>query len=173
MSRICKKCGREIPLSAFYSTGKGRVDSTCKDCRKERARARYNELCKDDEYMEKERARGREKYRRLYAGTKTEAKAIKEKKYPSLRSARKSFHVTLSRDFELHHWNYNLTDCVLVLEKRLHRRLHQSITLNMDKGIYYRGDEKLDTIDKHMQVVQDVCSEYGFKPENIKVLRKE
>lgn len=172
MDIICKRCGRLLPESEFYRTSKGAFDSTCKDCRKKAVKARYDVNRQNPEYMEKERVRGRDKYHRLYSGKRTDLKLQKQTLYPKLRSARRDFHVKLPRSIELHHWNYNDMDSVFVLEKCLHRRLHKSITLNMDEGIYYKGTEKLDTISKHYSVVLEVCGQYGYDASKVKVLRK-
>ena len=116
--------------------------------------------------------RGRDKYRRLYVGYKTDAVKKKEKMYRGTRDARRQFHVSFSRDIELHHWNYNVTTSVFKLEKRLHKRLHRTISFSVDEGIYYYGSIKLDTIEKHWEVINTVCDEYGFDKTKVELLTR-
>jgi len=130
------------------------------------------EKSKDSEYMEKERLRSRDKYNRLYKGKKTEKAKLKENKYTSLRNARRDFNTTLSNDFELHHWNYNITDNVIVLDKRLHHRLHNNISFSFEEGIYYYNGQKLDSLEKHLDVIRDVCNKYDFDFSDVTVLTK-
>lgn len=62
----CTKCGRELPLTEFYQhvmMGDGHF-SQCKDCVRARVRARHHEKMQDPEWRERERVRGREKFRR-------------------------------------------------------------------------------------------------------------
>lgn len=171
--KVCKQCGLEKPYSDFYKRENNKTDCVCKDCRKENVRKRYFEKIQDPAYVEKERKRGREKYARLgYSSKKSNACKEKEKTYTSLRNARRDFNISLSSDIELHHWNYNLTDSIIALDRRLHHRLHTSISLNIDEGIYYYGSEKLDTIEKHMNVVKQICDLNGFDFSAINILTK-
>jgi hypothetical protein len=68
--KTCFKCKRELEPTEFYRhpmMGDGLLGK-CKDCTKTDVKNRYRErLATDPTYIEKERARGREKYARLYA----------------------------------------------------------------------------------------------------------
>ena len=171
MDKTCKCCGRSLPESEFYMI-RSWLDTTCKSCRKKRVRERYDANSKNPVFMENERVRSRDKYHRLYAGKKTVASQKKEKMYPSLRNAKRDFRVAPSRDIELHHWNYNNTNSVFALEKRLHHRLHKAITLNLEEGIYYFGQVKLDSAEKHEKVIYGICDEYGFDKSKVKLLTR-
>ena len=128
---------------------------------------------KSPEFAEKERRRGREKYRRLnYATKKTSNRKQKESKYTSLRNARRDFVCNISSDTELHHWNYNITNEVIALDRRLHHRLHTNITFDVDEGIYYYNGNKLDTLEKHMNTIKIVCDENGFDFSSVYVLSR-
>lgn len=39
---ICRECGLELSESEFYLTGRGRLDCTCKTCRKTQSKERYD-----------------------------------------------------------------------------------------------------------------------------------
>lgn len=63
----CFKCGQLLPLSEFYAhaqMGDGHLNK-CKNCAKRDVHENYLKKIEDDAYVEKERARGREKYKRL------------------------------------------------------------------------------------------------------------
>jgi hypothetical protein len=174
-TRVCKRCGIEKSIDEFYTRSDNNKlrDYTCKQCRKDKIHQNYLSKIEDDAYVEKERKRGREKYVRLgYNKRKTNACSEKEKAYPSLRNARRYFNVTTSSDMELHHWNYNVTDSVILLNRRLHHRLHTSISLDLNEGIYYRESEKLDSLEKHLNVIKSVCEDNGFDFSSVVVLTK-
>lgn len=42
-TKVCKKCGRELPVEEFYKTPgyKDGLDSVCKECRKDRMKENY------------------------------------------------------------------------------------------------------------------------------------
>lgn len=165
VTKTCFKCGRTLPISKFYKLSHARDGymGKCKDCTKEDVRQNYAKKSKDEAYMEKERVRGREKYLRLYSsGQKSLRHVAKESFYPSLRGSKKHLRIKCSRDFELHHWNYNLIDSVIIMPRALHHRLHTRINLNLTEGIYYQGDIPLDTVEKHLGVLISVCDEFGY-----------
>ena len=173
-TKVCFKCKRELPLSEFYKhpqMGDGHLNK-CKDCTRQDVKKNYLKNSQSEEYMEKEQARGREKYHRLYVGMNTAAKIRKQKIFPGLRGARKRFGVTLDKNLELHHWDYKNLDSVFVLDRRLHRRLHKAITLNLEEGIYYFGQVKLDSAEKHERVIYGICDEYGFDKSRVKLLTR-
>lgn len=173
-TKICFKCGIEKPLSEFYKQPQmadGHLNK-CRDCTKKDVRARYYSLCCNTDFIEKERERGREKYRRLgYTNAKTEAKRLKEKKYASLRNARRMFN-SAPPNTELHHWNYNIMTQVICLEKRVHRRVHQLIKFDLELGYYFWNGQPLDTLEKHLEVVKFVCERDGFDYSKVEVLTK-
>lgn len=165
-TKICFKCGRELPLSQFYRMAKmadGHLNK-CKDCTKKDVKERYDRLSQDPAYMEKERARGRDKYARLGYVNKepTETQKAKRALYRGLRSTKRAVGMDKGRAEELHHWNYNINMSVIIMPRRLHHRLHAVIELNVEEGIYYYQGHPLDTLDKHLAVVKMVCEKQGY-----------
>lgn len=163
----CFKCGRTLPLTEFYKHSQmadGHLNK-CKECTKNDVHENYLMHSVDAEYMEEQRERGRNKYRRLgYQYRKTELRIAKDRRYPSVRSTRKYFrNKNIPHEIELHHWNYNLKKDVIAMNRSLHSRLHRQIKLNVEEGIYYFNGKKLDTREKHLDVVQNVCKQYGFE----------
>lgn len=136
----------------------------CKDCTKKDVSVRYEEKSKDPAFMEKERARGRDKYERLgyrWKGT-SEKQRIKRSLYPDLRGTKRITGLPKGREEELHHWNYNLNMSIIIMPRRLHHRLHAIIELNVEEGIYYYQGQPLDTLEKHLEVVKMVCEKQGY-----------
>ena len=42
-TKKCSKCGKELPLTNYYSRGNGKLRSECKDCHKNYVKGKYNE----------------------------------------------------------------------------------------------------------------------------------
>lgn len=64
----CFRCGTHKPIGEFYqhaAMADGHLGK-CKDCTKREVSIRYRSKVGDLEWVERERARGREKYHRLY-----------------------------------------------------------------------------------------------------------
>jgi hypothetical protein len=126
----------------------------CKECNKNDVKENYLKKIEDPNWVEKERARGREKYERLnYKETQKKC----NEKYPWVYLAK---YKNLSRKFktpkglELHHWNYNeeYIEDVFILDARQHKRGHQFMSLDIEKRIFKDLDGNyLDTKEKHFQ----------------------
>lgn len=160
----CFKCGVEKEITDFYKHPQmkdGHLNK-CKLCTKKDVKEDYSKNIVNADFKESEQARGREKYRRLYAGS---AKAdIKRniayaKKYPE-KLAAKSYSANLDKPFEnveRHHWSYNeehYTD-VIWLSKKEHMKGHRFIVYDQERKMYRRFDnnELLDTKEKHSQFI--------------------
>ena len=42
-TKKCSKCGKELPLTEFYSRGNGKLRSECKECHKKHVKEKYQE----------------------------------------------------------------------------------------------------------------------------------
>ena len=160
----CFKCGEIKSLNEFYKH-KMMLDghlNKCKDCTKADVDNRYREKILEPAFVESERKRGREKYRRLYIGTgkaKPESNLRYAIKFPEkidalLKSA------TLKKPFvnaEKHHWSYNEKHYkdVIWLTKQQHKKAHRFMSYDTNLFMYRRIDtmELLDTKEKHQEFI--------------------
>lgn len=129
---ICKKCDTEKGVD-FYNK-----DRSCKDCRKKSVRLRSKEKSEDPNWVERERARNREKYVRL--GYKDKQKEWDKDKVWKNTSAYKNLHrdLKIPKGIAAHHWSYaddKLRDVVL-MNNRDHKAFHELIELDIKKRIF-------------------------------------
>lgn len=162
-NKICFKCNIEKPLSEYYKhkqMGDGHLNK-CKTCTKKDVKLQTDINASTPEGLEKERARHRDKYHRL--GYKEQQKEWDKNKpwkestvYKRLRG---KYYKDLPREFELHHWNYNddyLLD-VFILNIKEHKNLHNFLTLDLEKRIFYLEDGTyLDTKEKHKEYIESL-----------------
>jgi len=151
-TKKCFKCGEILSLDCFYKHLKmsdGHLNK-CKSCTKNDSKLNYIIKSKDDEFIKKERERGREKYKRLN---------YKDKNWNELKLwTKKSLYKNLSRKlnpkdgFELHHWNYNddFLECIILIDKKNHKLAHKFLILDIKSKLFFDLDgNKLDTKKKH------------------------
>jgi len=156
----CFKCGIEKPFSDFYKhnkMGDGFLGK-CKDCTKKDV-AEHIEKCKQDiKWVEKERARSREKYHRLgnkkptYENKKAAINQYKQN-YPEKYAAKhKSQRIPkVDKKNHLHHWNYNLAMDVIELSIAEHNTAHRFMIYDQEHYLYRTlSNELLDTRQKHI-----------------------
>lgn len=168
-TKVCKKCGRELPLSQFYLNCKASDGhkSKCIDCVKEEEHERYKAKSEDQEWLNKERERGREKYHRLnYKHSPSNNKTRKVNPLESTTAAALKRRGYDTNDKEAHHWNYNQPKSVFLLSRKTHHRIHQYITVNYDDGFCYtKNGERLDTIEKATEFFKTVLDSLGINEE--------
>jgi hypothetical protein len=161
----CFKCGIDKPLSEFYKHAKmadGHLGK-CKDCTKKDTSEDYVKKSTDSDFMDGERKRGRDKYRRLYIGTgkaKPENNERWVNRFPEKKKAvLKSY--MLEKPFdgaEKHHWSYNEEHFkdVIWLIKKDHMKGHRFIVYDQERKMYRRIDtnELLDTKERHEKYIR-------------------
>ena len=158
--KACFKCGEVKPLDKFYRHKQmkdGHVNK-CIDCNLTDVKVNYLSVSQSNEWVEKEKTRGRSKYRRLYVGTgksNPESNRRYKEKYPEKIRA-KNLSIYLKPPFEKaekHHWSYNeehFKDVIWMLKKH-HMKAHRFIKYDQEFKMYRRKDtnELLNTKAKH------------------------
>ena len=161
MKKTCFKCNVEKGVSEFYkhSAMSDGYLGKCKECTKNDSINRYNELSKNDSFLESERARGREKYKRLnYYESHKKSLIIKPWKDTSIyKRLHKKF--KCEKGIELHHWNYNdeYLEDVFFMNIKSHRRLHKHLIFDNDLLIFKTKEgELLDSKEKHELFINNI-----------------
>jgi hypothetical protein len=166
--KTCRKCKENKEIEMFYVHNRmadGRLN-ICIDCTKKRIAEREEKLRLNPEWLEKEKARGRDKYHRL--GCKKPTYEMKKKamekykqKYPEKYIAR-SFASNLKPTIKgnhLHHWSYNVEHAkdVIELSEVEHNTLHRFIIYDQERMMYRKLDgELLDTKELHFQYFNSI-----------------
>lgn len=150
-TKKCYRCGIEKPLTDFhkhYKMPQGRRN-ICKECACREERARQFRLSQDPTYYEKQRERGRDKYRRLYA--EQHKKSTHNENKDASRDL-KAIGVNLD-GYEIHHWDYNQRKNVFLLSPRAHKRAHLLLTFDKDTKKFKHNDILLQTKEEHLNVI--------------------
>ena len=156
----CFKCGKRKSFDKFYKHSKmadGYLGK-CKTCTKEDVSNTYEKNVSTPGFIEKERKRGRNKYRRLYVGTgkaKPESNKRYNIKFPEKEAAKNSS-AKLIKPFseaEKHHWSYNEEHFkdVIWITKKEHMKAHRFIIYDQERKMYRRSSDNslLDTKQRH------------------------
>lgn len=170
-TKKCFKCGVVKPISDFYvhkEMKDGHLNK-CIDCTKKDTKRRYDVLSQNEEWMDKERERGKEKFKRLgYAGRFKSPRSLCPQEANISKKLRVRGYDT--RGKESHHWNYNNPHSIFLLSKKAHRTLHRHIKVNYsDKYCYTIDNERIDTEEKAKAVFSAILqkSEISDKLELI------
>jgi len=171
----CIRCGEEKELDDFYkhkTMNDGRLGK-CKECCKEQAKERELRLRNDDEWVKKERARGREKYHRLnYKENKPSFDVRKKRndnyrdKYPEKYMAKIKSQRLKQDGKQNHHWSYSEENAldVIFLNHTDHAFIHRNLVYNTILFCYETLDgELLDTREKHEAYIKELI---GVNYEN-------
>lgn len=157
-TKKCFKCGVDKPLTEFYkhpAMTDGHLGK-CKNCAKKDVREKYLQNISNPEYVDKERQRGREKYRRL--GYVTRETAHVENKQTAKRM--KPF---IPEDHECHHWNYNLPNDIFIIARRKHKLIHKYMKFDKETKMFINSEtgELLDSREKHYDFIVEVFRKNG------------
>ena len=160
----CFKCGKVKPLSEFYKhpqMGDGYLNK-CKECTKRDVKRDYERKSQDESWMEKERARGRDKYMRLgYVNAPKKTRSICPEEANMTRRLRSRG--LWIKGKEAHHWNYNLPHSIILLSRKAHHRIHSKITVNHeDKFCYTLDGKRIETEEQAINVFSSILSSFGI-----------
>jgi len=139
----CFKCCVEKDLSEYYKhkqMADGHLNK-CKECTKKDVKSDYNEKKISSVFIEKERKRGREKYRK-FAYKRNKDKAVNDRyceKFPEKEKAKSlSQHLSCKKGFQKHHWSYRLEFAKDVIEvvDGLHQFYHRFLNYDQENMMY-------------------------------------
>jgi hypothetical protein len=165
-NKKCIRCQLLKPLFEYY-THPGMFDkhlNKCKECCKEQAKERESVLKQNQEWVEKERARGREKSKRLIHKPRNKEQKKEAMNRYYLRYPEKQAAGVKTRDIKskvkgnhLHHWSYNIEHALDVIEltKEEHYLLHRFMIYDQERKMYRTiNGVLLDTKESQMEYLK-------------------
>ncbi len=142
--------------------------NVCIECVKNGVKSRADKLSDDPAWIEKERARGREKYHRLYGPSLAPIPGEKKKKtmskyfgnYPEKLKAKTACQkIRTPEGCHKHHWSYKEEHWLdfLILPLALHYKAHRFMRYSQAHKMYTTlSGTLLDTREKHEQYIQSI-----------------
>ena len=171
--KTCKECGETKPLSMFYKHPRmldGHLN-ICIDCKKRHARDRYKIMSKSESWMESERVRHRDKYKRL-GYVVNDFKSMSEINKIECNTSRDLRALGIDTNGkEAHHWNYNKPKSVFLLSRKAHHRIHRYMSVNRDNKFCYTHDGiKLETEEQAKEYFEKILSQYDDIKESLNII---
>jgi hypothetical protein len=163
-TKICFKCKKEKLINDFYKhpqMADGHVNK-CKECNKRDVEINYENNVKNPEWVEKERFRGREKYKRLNYIEKYKYSEIKFSFRKGVKFKNVHKYLKLDKYIEAHHWNYNVgfEYDIIKLTRSQHKIVHKYMFLDYELLLYRTKELKiLDTKENHINFINTIL--YG------------
>jgi len=165
----CIICKKDQELEEFYKHSKmedGHLNK-CKTCCKNQAKDLFHKKMKDSIFLEKERARGREKGKRL--GNKKPSNEISKKrfqkfqeKYPEKVTAhKKCMNLPRKNGCQLHHWSYNEEHYKDIIELTIaeHGKYHRFMIYDQERKMYRNLEGVLlDTKQRHLDYLKTLIN---------------
>ena len=109
----------------------------------------------NSDYVERERIRGRKKYRRLNYGQKKLNNKVNSSIIKRLNVELRKRGYDMDGN-ETHHWNYNYPKQGLIVDRCLHKRIHNHLEFREDMQIFMFKGLLLDSFDKHIDAVKEI-----------------
>lgn len=168
--KVCFKCKIWKPINEFYPhpcMKDGHLNK-CKECTKKYAREKYIIHSSNEEWLEKERERSREKFKRLgYSGKFKSPLHIGNISTNSIsRYVRRRGYDTTGK--EVHHWCYFKPHSVFLMTRKAHKRLHKHIIVNYEDGYNYTLDGvKIENVNMAKQLFEKYLKEENINEEII------
>jgi hypothetical protein len=153
----CFKCGIEKELDEFYKHPQmkdGHLNK-CKICTRKDSNNNRDKKCNDPIFQESERIRGREKYYRLNYVERL------YKKRPRREHIKNIFNISINKEEEMHHWDYNNQFSCFIINRRLHRKFHVMVKLN-DDNIFYYNNDIINTKEQHQKILEQINLKFNL-----------
>ncbi len=170
MEKRCFKCGILKDISHFYKHSQmadGHLNK-CKECSKLDVSQKHFENMNDPEYVNKQRKRGRDKYRRLDYINKPSTRKIESGLIANINRKLRVRGFDMNEK-ELHHWNYNYPECGFILDRRSHTLIHKFLMYDEISLCFSHDGILLDSKEKHYKAIRKILRENKCKCTVIQV----